>query len=138
MIAQANLTQTCGQCHPGAGENFAQGKVHLNVPVSRDAGSTGVRWVRRVYLPLIFLTVGGMALHNLLVWRKKAAHKLRTEPRTVTRLTKNQRVQHWLLLTSFVVLVVTGFALVYPGAWDYYLGLRPKGRAAGFTASRPS
>ena len=127
MIAQANLTQTCGQCHPGAGENFAKGKVHLNVPASQDAGSTGVRWVRWFYLPVIFLTIGGMALHNILVWRKKAAHKLRHGHRTITRLTKKQRVQHWLLLTSFIVLVVTGFALVYPGAWYYYLGLEAEG-----------
>src|ERR1044071_3526490 len=127
MIAQANLTQTCGQCHPGAGENFAKGKVHLDAPASQDAGSTGVRWVRWVYLPIIFLTVGGMAAHNLLVWRRKAAAKLRREPRTVTRLTVNQRAQHWLLLTSFAVLVVSGFALVYPGAWYYYLGLEAEG-----------
>src|SRR5215204_3045916 len=127
MIAQGNLTQTCGQCHPGAGENFAVGKVHLNAPASRDAGSMGVRWVRWIYLPLIFLTVGGMAVHNLLVWRKKVAAKLRDEPRTVLRLTRNQRAQHWQLLTSFIVLVVTGFALVYPGSWDYYLGLEAEG-----------
>jgi cytochrome b subunit of formate dehydrogenase len=43
------------------------------------------------------------------------------------RLTRKQRVQHWLLLTSFIVLVVTGFALVYPGTWDYYLGLEAEG-----------
>jgi cytochrome b subunit of formate dehydrogenase len=127
MIAPANLTQTCGQCHPGAGENFAVGKVHLNVPASGDAGSVGVRWVRRIYLPLIFLTVGGMALHNLLVWRRKAADRLRGGARTVTRLTLNQRVQHWLLLTSFAALVVTGFALVYPGSWNYYIGLGAEG-----------
>jgi cytochrome b subunit of formate dehydrogenase len=123
MIAQANLPQTCGQCHPGAGEQFAVGKVHLNVPASQDAGSTGVRWVRWVYLPLIFLTIGGMAVHNFLVWRRKAAARLKREPRTVLRLTRNQRAQHWVLLTSFIMLVVTGFALVYPGAWYYYLGL---------------
>jgi cytochrome b subunit of formate dehydrogenase len=124
MIAAANLTQTCGQCHPGAGENFARGRMHLNTPVSQDAGSIGVRWVRLVYLPLICLTIGAMVLHNLLVWRKKAAIKLRRVPRTVVRLTRNQRAQHWLLLTSFIMLVVTGFALVYPGDWSYYLGLR--------------
>jgi cytochrome b subunit of formate dehydrogenase/nitrate/TMAO reductase-like tetraheme cytochrome c subunit len=123
MIAPANLTQTCGQCHPGAGENFARGNVHLNAPLSQDAGSTGVRLVRLVYLTLIFLTIGGMVLHNLLIWRKKAAAKLRREQRTIPRLTSNQRAQHWLLLTSFIVLVVTGFALVYPGDWSYYLGL---------------
>jgi cytochrome b subunit of formate dehydrogenase len=127
MIAPVNLTQTCGQCHPGAGENFAAGKVHLNVPASEDAGSVGVRWVRWVYMPLIFLTVGGMALHNLLVWRRKAADKLNSETRTVTRLTRNQRVQHLLLLTSFTALVVTGFALVYPGTWNNYIWLGAEG-----------
>jgi nitrate/TMAO reductase-like tetraheme cytochrome c subunit len=85
MIAAGNLTQTCGQCHPGASENFARGKVHLDVPVSRDAGSTGVRWVRLVYLPIIFLTVGGMALHNLLAWRRKAA--ARRAPSRASRAT---------------------------------------------------
>lgn len=123
MIATANLTQTCGQCHPGAGVNFTSGKVHLNAPASRDAGSVGVRWVRYIYLPIIFLTIGGMLLHNALVWRKKVAAKLRGEPRTITRLTGNQRAQHWLLLTSFITLVVSGFALIYPGGWSYYLGL---------------
>jgi cytochrome b subunit of formate dehydrogenase len=127
MVAQAHLTQTCGQCHPGAGENFTKGKVHLNTPASQDPGSTGVRWVRWFYLPVIFLTIGGMAVHNILVWRKKVARKLRHESRTVTRLTRKQRAQHWLLLTSFIVLVVTGFALVYPGAWSYYLGLEAEG-----------
>lgn len=126
-IFKFNVPQTCGQCHPGAGENFTKGKVHLDVPASQDAGSTGVRWVRWFYLPVIFLTIGGMAVHNLLVWRRKAAHKLRHEARTIRRLTKNQRVQHWLLLTSFITLVVTGFALVYPGAWDSYLGLEAEG-----------
>ena len=29
----------------------------------------------------------------------------------------NQRVQHWLLLTSFIVLVLSGFALEYPDSW---------------------
>jgi formate dehydrogenase gamma subunit len=62
-------------------------------------------------------------VHNALVWRKKTAARLRQVPRTIVRLSTNQRVQHWLLMSSFVVLVVTGFALVYPGAWYYYLGL---------------
>jgi formate dehydrogenase gamma subunit len=32
-------------------------------------------------------------------------------------MTLNQRAQHWLLLSSFGVLVLTGFALAYPGSW---------------------
>lgn len=120
MIAPANRQQTCGQCHPGAAERFVSGIVHLNAPLSRDPGSVGVRWVRWFYLGIIFATVGGMLVHNGLAWRKKAAQRLRHERRTVVRLTFNQRVQHWLLLTSFITLVVTGFALVYP---DFFAGL---------------
>jgi formate dehydrogenase gamma subunit len=37
--------------------------------------------------------------------------------RTIVRLTANQRLQHWLLLTSFIILVVSGFALQYPDSW---------------------
>ena len=118
MINTANLTKTCGQCHVGAGANFSAGKVHLTSELvssvaTPDLGVRGTRIVRWIYIPLIVLTIGGMALHNFLVWRKKAAHK-RREPRTILRLTSNQRLQHWLLLTSFIVLVISGFALQYP------------------------
>lgn len=121
MINEANLVQTCGQCHPGATANFASGAVHVGASPSADAASTGVRWVRFVYLPLIVLTVGGMALHNLLVWRRKAAERRRHESRPILRLTRNQRAQHWLLLTSFITLVVSGFALVYPDWWPAWV-----------------
>ena len=33
------------------------------------------------------------------------------------RMTKNERIQHFLLLSSFITLVITGFALKYPEAW---------------------
>ena len=119
MVNASNLQQTCGQCHPGATMNFANGKVHLNV-AARDMGSVGTRWVRRIYLPLIVLVIGGMVFHNALIWRKKAARR-RKEQRTIVRLSRNQRVQHWLLLTSFITLVISGFALQYPDWWLAWL-----------------
>ena len=117
MINVANLPQTCGQCHPGATQNFTNGRVHLDTRTSKDYGSIGTIWVRRIYLPLIFLVIGGMVIHNALVWRKKAAEKRLHEKRTILRLTVNQRVQHLLLLLSFTVLVISGFALQYPDSW---------------------
>jgi formate dehydrogenase gamma subunit len=33
------------------------------------------------------------------------------------RWTRNERIQHWLLAISFIVLVLTGFGLKYPDAW---------------------
>ncbi|HYW73604.1 MAG TPA: cytochrome b/b6 domain-containing protein, partial [Pyrinomonadaceae bacterium] len=118
MISGANLQQTCGQCHVGASENFTKGKIHFaselvsNVS-THDMGARGTRIVRWIYLPLIFLTIGGMLGHNLLIWRKKLIAR-RRGPRPIVRLTANQRVQHWLLLSSFILLVLTGFALQYP------------------------
>jgi formate dehydrogenase gamma subunit len=37
--------------------------------------------------------------------------------RYVKRWTGSERIQHWLLAFSFIVLVITGFALVYPDAY---------------------
>jgi formate dehydrogenase gamma subunit len=126
MINVANLTQTCGQCHIGANQNFAKGKIHLasaltSGPASSDAGILGTKIVRWIYLPLIILVIGGMVLHNLLIWRKKVAYKRRSEQRTVVRLTRGQRIQHWLLLSTFILLVFSGFALQYPDSWLAWL-----------------
>lgn len=33
------------------------------------------------------------------------------------RMNKSERIQHFLLLSSFIVLVITGFALKFPEAW---------------------
>jgi cytochrome b subunit of formate dehydrogenase len=113
-ISQANLAKTCGQCHPGAGDNFIKGKVHIEAPLSADVGSIAVSWTRRIYMGLIFGTIGFMLLHNILIWRKKAAAKLKDPRRIVVRMEREQRIQHLLLLVSFFVLVITGFALKYP------------------------
>ena len=118
MINAGNLQQTCGQCHVGASANFTKGKIHLTSELisnatTHDLGVKGTRIVRWIYLPLIFLTIGGMAAHNALVWRRKVIAR-RQQVRSIARLTANQRVQHWLLLTSFIVLVLSGFALQYP------------------------
>ena len=121
MIHASNLPQTCGQCHIGAGVNFTTGKIHLTSELVseagiRDAGVIGTRIVRWIYVPLIVLVIGGMVVHNGLIWIRKAAAKKR-QARQIVRLTTNQRAQHWLLLTSFIALVLSGFALQYPDSW---------------------
>jgi formate dehydrogenase gamma subunit len=120
MIHTANLPQTCGQCHIGAGVKFATGKIHLTseltVASAENIGVIGTRIVRWIYLPLIVLVVGGMAVHNALVWGRKVVARKRGR-REIVRLTRSQRVQHWLLLTSFIALVLSGFALQYPDSW---------------------
>ena len=117
-ISPGNLRETCGKCHPGASDNFILGKIHLDgEATSKDIGSVATNYVRWIYISLIFVTIGGMAFHNGLIWRKKLIARRRASDRTIVRMTKQQRGQHWLLLTSFFALVITGFALKYPDSW---------------------
>ena len=116
-INRANLVKTCGQCHPGVTEKFVVGKVHVDAPLSADIGSIAVRWIRRFYLSMILAVIGGMVLHNLIIWRRKAIERRDAYPRTITRMNTSQRWQHLILLTSFITLVITGFALKYPDSW---------------------
>ena len=117
-INAGRLRETCGKCHPGASDNFILGHIHLDGQGSpKDIGSVATGYVRWVYLSVIFVTIGGMLLHNGLIWRKRLIAHYRTAERTIVRMTRRQRAQHWLLLTSFFVLVLTGFALKYPESW---------------------
>ena len=117
MVNRANLVATCGQCHPGVSEKFTLGKVHVDAPLSADTGSMAVRWIRTFYLGMIFAVIGGMVLHNLIIWRRKAILKRNLQHRVVIRMSEHQRWQHIVLFTSFILLVLTGFALKYPDTW---------------------
>ncbi len=116
-INHANLVKTCGQCHPGVTEKFVAAKVHVDAPLSADTGSIAVRWIRKFYLALIAVVIGGMLLHNIIIWRRKALLRRHTAEHSVARMSRNERIQHIVLLTSFIVLVLTGFALKFPESW---------------------
>ncbi len=113
-IHAGNLTKTCGKCHEGAQANFTRGKIHLIDGDTTDTGSKINTWIRRIYIVLIALTIGFMALHNLLIWWRKAQAARRASGRTVVRMNLNQRIQHFVLVISFTVLVLSGFALAWP------------------------
>jgi cytochrome b subunit of formate dehydrogenase len=135
-IHEANLPSTCGRCHPGASDNFARGQIHLVSGVSgpRDGeppapdpfGTRAVRLVRDLYISLIVVVIGGMAVHNLIDFVARARRRLAglAAAHAHVRLTLAERLQHAALGVSFVTLVVTGFALKFPGsAWVRWLFL---------------
>ena len=117
-VHRDNLAETCGSCHPGAGTRFAISTVHV---VATDSEHAAVYWVRRLYLWLIFLVIGGMVIHNALdLYRKARRPELipeRARHRGPLRMSLAFRLTHGLLLSSFLLLVYSGFALKYPEAW---------------------
>jgi len=116
-INKANLVTTCQKCHPNASEKFAFGTIHQAKDAVSDLGTKVDHWVRSIYLSLIFMTIGGMAVHNLLLLRKRLVANLNDPNRTFTRMDLAARIQHGLLAGSFILLVISGFALKYPNSW---------------------
>jgi cytochrome b subunit of formate dehydrogenase len=116
-INHANLARTCGQCHRGVTEKFTASRVHVGAPLSADVGSKSVRWIRRFYLGMIFVVIGGMLGHNFIIWRAKVIARRKVQHDFVMRMAMRFRLQHATLLTSFIVLVLTGFALKFPDSW---------------------
>jgi formate dehydrogenase gamma subunit len=119
-IYKTNLVETCGKCHPGATENFAQSKVHVDAAATSGGAGVGEqinRWVRRIYLVLIVGTIGFMLVHNLLLFGKKVRARYRAANLSVVRMNLAQRMQHVVLAVSFIALAVTGFALKFPDSW---------------------
>lgn len=133
LVHPDNLAKTCGQCHEGANERFATGKVHVSI--DRASEEPVLFWIATIYIWGIFLIVGGMVIHNGLDFfhkvRLKATshwtphyHPLDDTPhRLYLRMSVNERIQHAILALSFIILVITGFMLRYPEAW-WVQGLR--------------
>ncbi|PIQ87025.1 MAG: hypothetical protein COV74_02450 [Candidatus Omnitrophica bacterium CG11_big_fil_rev_8_21_14_0_20_45_26] len=115
-VNERNLSKTCGKCHPNAGDQLAKGSVHLAPSPTQDRI---IYYITAVYLTVIFLTIGGMLLHNGLDFlRKLRLHYLRKKTEaTELRFTKVERMQHSILTLTFCVLAYTGFALKWPNAW---------------------
>jgi len=117
-INPANLATTCGACHPGAGERFAVGPVHVSATLSKTRLEY---WIRLVYLWMIAAVVGGMLLHNLVDFvgkvRRPTVHHIDEDSPIVVRMPRVLRWQHGLVMISFPTLVFSGFALTSPESW---------------------
>jgi len=117
-VSPANLAATCGKCHPGAGETFKIGKVHV---LPTEPEHAAVYWVRHLYLWMIYVVIGGMLLHNGMDLYRKVKNPpppiLRNGLVKEKRMSGGFRAAHGLLLLSFATLVYTGFALTYSDSW---------------------
>jgi cytochrome b subunit of formate dehydrogenase len=113
-VNPANLAHTCGACHPGAGERFAIGPVHV-LPESQFEHPI-VRFIRHFYWVVIPLAIGFMFFHDLMDLIRKSSGQVRviSPEEAEYRLNRHFRNAHWLTLVSFPLLVISGFALKFP------------------------
>lgn len=114
-INKTNVVATCGRCHPNSNAEFAASYNHI---LARGKLMTH-DYVRIVYIWLIAAVLGGMFLHNLIIYihamrehRRKHLHE-----EAVVRMTVSEIWQHIVLAVSFIGLGVTGFALRFPDSW---------------------
>lgn len=120
------LDQTCGACHPNASAAFARVPVHSTLD---EASNPIPYWVKTIYTVLVVVVIGAFVLFILfdlwgrlrlrMGWGPPETHHIThhewpDEDRLVApdekfmRMGRHGRLQHAILVSSFLLLVVTG------------------------------
>ncbi|MEI6500111.1 MAG: hypothetical protein WCP21_03685, partial [Armatimonadota bacterium] len=121
-----NVPHTCAQCHAGAATSPQIGLFHV---LPRPGSSWLLFAIRMIYMLLVFGSFAGFAAYiifDLIAHRRlvkagveeRFEHQLQHIPRppqsALVRMFPVERLQHFLLLTSFITLAITGMALLIP------------------------
>lgn len=126
-VNQANLPATCGKpdCHPGASENFARGRVHIS---AHEESAGKVYWVALAFKWLTITVMALLVLHIALDLARRLVLRLRrgrgghgrgddrvaAALRTkVRRLDLFVRIQHGNMAVSVILLVLTGIPVKF-------------------------
>jgi cytochrome b subunit of formate dehydrogenase len=123
-LSRSNIVATCRQCHPGANASFTKYVPHAN-PLDRKNYPT----LHAVFIFMTLLLVGTFSffgLHTLLwlfrsLWlflhdsKTYREAKIQTQKgdEWFTRFPPFHRFQHLLVVTSFLLLVITGMPLKF-------------------------
>jgi cytochrome b subunit of formate dehydrogenase len=113
-VNPANLQATCGECHPGISERLAAQSIH---EVSgQGLQTTPADIVETIYIVAIIVIIGLMVLHWAIDLARHLRLVLNRRPQ-IHRMTFNEVWQHLFLMVTFIVLVVSGFALRFSEGW---------------------
>lgn len=107
-----NLVNTCGSCHPGISNEMSTEPIHEGVAGRKNSWAY---FFTVFYMWLIGITIGLMLLHNVAHWYRHV-REITNKP-SILRLTSNETAQHWVLMLSFIALVISGFSLRFSEAW---------------------
>ncbi len=107
-----NLPTTCGHCHPGISTAMATAPIHGAPGLSQTPVAN---LIRKIYMAAIAVIIGLMALYILIDLRKNVGCMARGPQ--VRRMSRGELAQHWMLMLTFVTLVITGFSLRFSQSW---------------------
>ena len=123
-LSQANILGTCQKCHPGATKGFTEYKPHAN-----PLDGKNYPLLHAVFVAMTGLLVGVFSFFGLhtIAWLVRVVYlflhdtkkfreaKVRAEKDTewFTRFVPFERFLHFLVVTSFLLLVITGMPLKF-------------------------
>lgn len=108
-----NLQDTCGECHPGISLALATTSIHGIGGEGIQTKAAGI--VKTIYIIAIVVIIGLMALHWIIDLIRQIVIVMRRPQ--VRRMRLGELWQHHLLMSSFIVLVITGFSLRFAESW---------------------
>jgi cytochrome b subunit of formate dehydrogenase len=111
-VNPANVQKTCARCHPGMPAQLARIDIHGTEGVFLNP--IGVV-LRNIYIVAIVVIIGAMVVHWLIDLAKQI--RLKNREIQVPRMTRGELWQHTLLMVTFTVLAITGFAFHSAGSW---------------------
>ena len=123
-LSQTNILATCQSCHPGATAGFTQYKPHAN-PLDR----ANYPLLHAVFVAMTALVVGVFVFFgaHTIAWLVRAIYLYLNDSKTFreakieiqqddewfTRFAPFDRFLHFLVVTSFLLLVITGMPLKF-------------------------
>lgn len=130
----SNRGAACGKCHGKVSQNFTQSFSHKKALKGPGFGAEKV--IQVIYIIIIVGSVMGMLLYNFIVWLWAVRRKLnkQREEMHIRRMTNYERNSHIFLIISFIMLVITGFALKFPevfwARWLFAIGMNETVRSS--------
>ncbi len=122
MVSPQNKAGTCAECHKGASANFAALFTHKPVAMRAGPHATEVAfsWLTAIVLSLLIIHVAldlGNEIRHALRRRRglEEPHTTPPGPPSVQRFDKHQLIQHWLLIGSVVLLVLSDWPVRMAG-----------------------
>ena len=113
-VFPANLQKTCGECHPKISQELAATPIH---GINGEGGlqTKAAEIVENIYIFAIIVIIGLMVIHWLIDLFRQVS--LIMKKPQVRRMKLGEVWQHVFLMGSFIVLVISGFALRFSESW---------------------